>query len=89
MQVWLIITVIYFFVFKGGGLLICEKVLDEDKRGPKRVLLQSLIMLLSTGGKERTASEYKQILHKHGFIDIQVTLVEDSPLIDAILCRKK
>ena len=30
---------------------------------------------MQSGGKERTASEYKQLLEKHGFVDVQVKQV--------------
>ena len=38
----------------GGALLIAEKLLDDDKRGPLWAQMQSLGMLLYTEGKERT-----------------------------------
>ena len=84
-----ILFIIFFFSLWGGGLLICEKILDEDKRGPKQALLQSLSMLVATGGKERTASEYKQILDKHGFIVTQINQLDQCPFMDVILCLKK
>ena len=76
-----------FISVLGGALLIAEKFLNEDKTGPKGVLLQSLNMLVQTYGKERTATEYKQLLEKQGFVDIQTKQLESSGL-DAILCRK-
>ena len=87
----IIIYLFLFFIFSlwGGGLLICEKILDEDKRGSKQALLQSLSMLVATGGKERTASEYKQILDKHGFIVTQINQLDQCPFMDVILCLKK
>ena len=75
-----------FFELIGGGLLICEQILNEDKSGPKSALLQSLLMLLVTGGKERSASEYKHLLEKHGFVDIQAKRVCFSK--DVIFSRK-
>ena len=77
---------IYCFLL-GGGLLIAEKFLNEDKTGPKSTLLQSLNMLVQTHGKERTATEYKQLLEKQGFVDIQTRQLQSS-VLDAILCRK-
>ena len=62
--------------------------LSDDKRGPKRTLLQSLNMLVLTSGKERTAAEYKEILKKHGFEDIQTKKLQDSAGLDATLCIK-
>ena len=62
--------------------------LSDDKRGPKRTLLQSLNMLVQTRGKERTAAEYKEILQKYGFKDIQTKKLKDSAGLDATLCRK-
>jgi len=41
----------------GGGVLLAEMLLDEDKRGPVSAQLQSLNMLVQTKGKERSGSE--------------------------------
>ncbi|KAL9973439.1 hypothetical protein ACROYT_G019901 [Oculina patagonica] len=70
----------------GGSLLLADKFISEDKTGPKSTLLQSLNMLVQTHGKERTATEYRQLLEKQGFVDIQTKQLESS--LDAILCRK-
>ena len=75
-----------FFSFLGGGLLICEQILNEDKSGPLPALLNCLLMLVETGGKERSASEYKHLLEKHGFVDVKAKRVYFSK--DAILCKK-
>jgi acetylserotonin N-methyltransferase len=69
-----------------GALLIAEKVLDEDKRGPRWAQLQSLNMLTCTEGKERTLSEYEAILKKTGFSEVQGCRTS-SPL-DAVLAVK-
>jgi acetylserotonin O-methyltransferase len=50
-----------------GGLLISEKLLDEDKSGPLHVLMQSLNMLICTEGRERTLEEYTELLREAGF----------------------
>ena len=42
------------------------RILNEDKRGPLPFLIFSLLMLVSTGGKERSAPEFKHLLEKHG-----------------------
>ena len=46
----------------GGGVLIAEKLLNEDKSGPPSAQLQSLNMLVCTEGRERTLSEYRKLL---------------------------
>ena len=46
-------------------------------------------MMVATGGKERTASEYKHILDKHGFIVTQIKQLHQSLFMDAMLCIKK
>ena len=43
----------------GGGLLIAEKLISEDRTGPRWAHMQNLGMLLYTEGKERTLSEYR------------------------------
>lgn len=70
----------------GGGLLIAERLLNEDKTGPVSALLQSLNMLVCTEGKERTPSQYAALLRAAGFTDVQ-TRTTGAP-VDAILAVK-
>ncbi len=69
-----------------GGLLIAEKLLTEDKTGPRWAQMQSLNMLTCTEGKERTLSEYEVLLQEVGFVNV-VGCRTHSPL-DAILAIK-
>ncbi len=55
----------------GGGLLIAERLLDEDKCGPENPLLQSLSMLVCTEGRERSALEYEALLREAGFREFE------------------
>ena len=71
----------FVLVTIGGGLLISERLLND-------ALLLSLNMLVITEGKERTVTEYKQLLEKHGFVDFQAKQLESTLGLDAILCRK-
>jgi acetylserotonin N-methyltransferase len=77
---------IYTALPDGGGLLIAEKLLKEDRSGSIATHLQSLNMLICTEGRERTLSEYSSLLRGAGFrtIDGRVT---GSPL-DAVLALK-
>lgn len=70
----------------GGGLLIAEKLLDEDRRGPVATHLQSLNMLVCTEGRERTLSEYAALLHRAGFKEVRGQIT-GAPL-DAVLAVK-
>lgn len=70
----------------GGGLLIAEKLLDEEKTGPLPALTQSLNMLVCTEGKERSFSEYLELLESAGFSEAQAKRT-GAPL-DAILAIK-
>lgn len=70
----------------GGGVLLAEKLLHEDKGGPTSAQLQSLNMLVCTEGKERTLSEYRGLLENAGFRDVQGRIT-GAPL-DAVLARK-
>ncbi|XP_062983743.1 acetylserotonin O-methyltransferase-like [Elgaria multicarinata webbii] len=69
----------------GGGVLVVEIILNEDRSGPLLGHLQSIVMLLHNEGKERTASEYKVLFSAAGFKEIQV---KKGWLYDAILGRK-
>ncbi|XP_014119061.1 PREDICTED: N-acetylserotonin O-methyltransferase-like protein isoform X1 [Pseudopodoces humilis] len=68
----------------GSALLVAETVLDEQKTHPSIAVLQSLSM---TEGKQRSGSEYKQLLEKYGFTDVQIKITGN--LLDAVLCFKK
>ncbi|MGH9611679.1 MAG: methyltransferase [Bryobacteraceae bacterium] len=61
---------IYAALPDGGALLIAEKLLDDDKRGPVGTHMQSLNMLICTEGRERTAAEYEALLREAGFREV-------------------
>jgi len=71
----------------GGGLLIAEKLLAEDKSGPNSTHMQSLNMLVCTEGTERTLAEYRALLETAGFGRVQGR-VTGAPL-DAIFATKE
>lgn len=70
----------------GGALLIAEKLLDEDRRGPVSAHMQSLNMLVCTEGRERSLSEYEQLLRSAGLSQIQGR--RTGKYLDAILAVK-
>ncbi|NWH57721.1 ASMT methyltransferase, partial [Geococcyx californianus] len=70
----------------GGGVLLVESLLNEDKSGPLETQLYSMNMLVQTEGKERTAAEYSRLLEAAGFGDVQVK--RTGKLYDAVLGRK-
>ncbi|XP_033003503.1 acetylserotonin O-methyltransferase-like [Lacerta agilis] len=69
----------------GGGVLVVERVLTEDRTGPLEAQIYSLVMLLITQGKERTPSEYNAFFNAAGFKEIQQ---KKTGHFDAILGRK-
>jgi acetylserotonin O-methyltransferase len=70
----------------GGGILLAEKLLYDDKTGPISAHLQSLNMLMCTEGRERTLGEYRKLLEDAGFENVQGRIT-GGPL-DAILATK-
>lgn len=77
---------IYDRLASEGGLLLAEKLLDEDKSGPLSALVQSLNMLVCTEGKERTFTEYTRLLHDVGFAKVDGRRTGAG--LDAILATK-
>jgi acetylserotonin N-methyltransferase len=71
----------------GGGVLIAEKLLEEDKTGPRWAQMQSLNMLTCTEGKERTLSQYQALLEQVGFAE--VTGCRTPVPLDAVLAVKR
>ncbi|XP_041898019.1 acetylserotonin O-methyltransferase isoform X1 [Corvus kubaryi] len=76
----------FLFIPPGGGVLLVESLLNEDKSGPVETQLYSMNMLVQTEGKERTAEEYSKLLEAAGFGVIQVK--RTGKLYDAVLGRK-
>src|SRR5262249_25250598 len=70
----------------GGALLIAEKLISEDRTGPRWAHMQNLGMLLYTEGKERTLSEYRGLLERVGFESVKGATTP-SPL-DAVMAIK-
>uniref|UniRef100_A0A672P935 Acetylserotonin O-methyltransferase n=1 Tax=Sinocyclocheilus grahami TaxID=75366 RepID=A0A672P935_SINGR len=70
----------------GGGVLIAEALLFENRRGPTMVQMFSLNMLVQTEGKEHPPSHYTRLLTDAGFRDVQVCRTGKS--YDAILALK-
>jgi acetylserotonin O-methyltransferase len=66
-----LLTRVHDALSPGGAVLIAEKLLEDDKRGPQWAQLQNLNMLTCTEGKERTLVEYEQILTRVGFSNVK------------------
>lgn len=69
-----------------GAVLIAEKLLLDDKSGPRWAQMQNLNMLTCTEGKERTLGEYESLLRQAGFS--QVMGCRMSAPLDAVLAIK-
>ena len=70
----------------GGGLLLAEKLLNEDGVGPLAANMQSLNMLVVTEGRERTLGEYTQLLRAAGFASVEGR--QTGAALDAVLALK-
>lgn len=81
-----LLRAIYERLSSGGGILIAEKLLNEDKTGPIPAQLQSVNMLVCTEGKERTLTEFRVLLESAGFTDVRGHIT-GTPL-DAIFAVK-
>jgi acetylserotonin O-methyltransferase len=77
---------IYGALPAGGGLLIAEALVDEGRSGPVYALMQDLNMLVCTDGKERTFSEYRELLEAAGFAKVDYR--RTGSVLDAVLATK-
>ncbi|MBV8072842.1 MAG: hypothetical protein JO270_23265 [Acidobacteriaceae bacterium] len=77
---------IYTALPAGGGLLIAEAVLDDNRSGPVYAHMQDINMLVCTEGRERTAEEYRALLHAAGFTGVKWH--RTGSLVDAVLATK-
>jgi len=77
---------IYDALPESGGLLVGEKILWEDRSGPRWALMQSLNMIVCTEGRERTLTEYTKLISEAGFKTIEG--FRTAVPLDAILATK-
>ncbi|XP_053561249.1 acetylserotonin O-methyltransferase-like [Bombina bombina] len=77
---------IYNICKPGGGILMAEAIINEDRSGPVHAQMLDLLMLILTEGRERTAKEYAQLLNAVGFKDIRFR--SNGNLSEAILAIK-
>jgi acetylserotonin O-methyltransferase len=77
---------IYVRLPKSGGILLAEKLVNEDRDGPIPAQLQSLNMLVCTEGRERTLSEYRSLLEGAGFTNVRGKITGST--LDAIFAIK-
>ena len=85
-KIYLLLNKIYKALPDGGALMIGEKFLNESNDGPAWAQMQDINMLVVTEGRERTLSEYAQLLSGIGFKNI-IAARTDKPL-DVILGYK-
>ena len=77
-----------FLSCTGGALMIFEKCMDDDKAGPVMANLWDMMVMSHCAGKLRSEPEYRELLTKHGYGDIQVTKSSNSCLYDVIYAKK-
>ena len=82
-KIHVLLARIYAALPEGGGLLIAEKLIDDDRSGPVSAHMQSLNMLVVTEGRERTAGEYEALLREAGFRSVEAG--RTGAPVDAIL----
>ena len=85
-KIRLLLARIFAALPSDGALLIAERLIDDDRRGPVGAHMQSLNMLVCTEGRERTLGEYTVLLRDAGFATLR-GLVTGAPL-DAVLAEK-
>jgi acetylserotonin N-methyltransferase len=85
-QIEILLRKIFAALPAGGGLLIAEALVNDERTGSVYALMQDLNMLVCTDGRERNATEYRRLLESAGFqkVDYRRT----GSLVDAVLAVK-
>lgn len=68
----------------GSKLLIVETLIEEDDNQPSLSKIMDLNMLVMTGGRERTASEYAALFERSGFKLTDGHLTQPLQIIEAV-----
>lgn len=69
-KIEILLAKIFAALPSGGGLVIGEKLLADQKDGPPWAQLQDINMLIVTEGRERSLGEYETLLSAAGFVDV-------------------
>jgi acetylserotonin N-methyltransferase len=85
-QITALLRKIYDALPAAGGLLIAEALVDEGRSGPVYALMQDLNMLVCTDGRERTFTEYRELLEAAGFAKVEYR--RTGSVLDAVLAKK-
>ncbi|PVD19570.1 hypothetical protein C0Q70_20060 [Pomacea canaliculata] len=83
-----LLTKVFNSLTPGGALLVLEKTLHDDKGGPLPALLEDIGMATLSIGHERSGKEYRKLLAKHGFDQIEIKEIQGSNHFDAIYAIK-
>ncbi|XP_002731375.1 putative bifunctional dTTP/UTP pyrophosphatase/methyltransferase protein [Saccoglossus kowalevskii] len=86
-KVHIILSRVFKSLESGGSILVAERLLDDDKRGPPEAHIMSLIMTVLLSGKHRSFKEMSELLRQHGFVDVKVKNIQLS-LADVIIATK-
>jgi acetylserotonin O-methyltransferase len=82
----LLVRRVYDALPRPGGCLVAEILLDEDRCGPAHAHISALSMLVMSHGRERTFSEYRDLLLDAGFAEVHFK--KTGALLDAMLAIK-
>jgi hypothetical protein len=72
----------------GGGVIISELLVNDEKTGPAPAALMSLNMLIETEGRNYTPAEYGDWLADAGFTDVRTVWFDAPGANGAVLARK-
>jgi len=72
----------------GGGIVISELLVNDEKTGPPPAALMSLNMLIETEGRNYTPAEYSSWLDETGFIDTRTVWFDAPGANGAVTARK-
>ncbi len=68
----------------GSKLLVVETLIEEDGNQPSLSKIMDLNMLVMTGGRERTASEFAEIFERSGFKLADIHLTQPLQIVEAV-----
>ncbi|CAH1254687.1 ASMTL [Branchiostoma lanceolatum] len=82
-----ILTKIHQSLPPGGGVLIADTLLEDDKTGPEVSHKYDLHMMLVAGSRERSGQELKRMLNTAGFTEVAIK--NNSYPFGHVLARKQ
>ncbi|XP_076465379.1 acetylserotonin O-methyltransferase-like [Babylonia areolata] len=87
-KVHIVLGRVFQHLNQGGSLIILEKILQDDKRAPATCVMDDVLLVTISRGRQRSEAEYRNLLEANGFKYLQVKRILGVNTFDVMMVKK-